>query len=96
MCDQANLIIQEGRLTLANGELTLAQSQLDEKQAELDLVQAKFDAAMKEKQVRFPLLKEVMLSAVRATRQLVLFRTCWTMLNCAGKRCRKPPLLLMG
>ena len=48
---QANLAVQENRLTAATNELNAAQAQLDEKQKELDKVQAVYDAAMTEKQV---------------------------------------------
>ena len=48
---QANLAVQENRLTAATNELNTAQAQLDEKQRELDKVQAVYDAAMTEKQV---------------------------------------------
>ena len=47
---QANLAVQEGRLSVAMGELRVAQAQLDDKQRELDEVQAMYDAAMREKQ----------------------------------------------
>ena len=48
---QANLAVQENRLTAATNELNTAQAQLDDKQRELDKVQAVYDAAMTEKQV---------------------------------------------
>jgi multidrug resistance efflux pump len=48
---QANLAIQEARLSGAMGDLNSAQAQLDEKQRELDVVQAEYDQAMRDKQV---------------------------------------------
>lgn len=48
---QANLVVQENRLTIANVDLQKAQAELDEKQAELDLVQAQYEKALTEKQV---------------------------------------------
>lgn len=54
---QANLAIQASRLLAANNELGVAEAQLAEKQAEFDKVKDKCDAAMKEKQVRFNLIK---------------------------------------
>lgn len=57
VCVQANLAIQESRLRVANNELGKAEAQLADKQAEFDKVKAKCDAAMKEKQVCFNLIK---------------------------------------
>lgn len=48
---QANLAVQENRLTIANLDLQTAQAELDAKQAELDVVQAEYEKAMMEKQV---------------------------------------------
>lgn len=48
---QANLAVQENRLTIANVDLQTAQAELDAKQAELDVVQAEYEKAMMEKQV---------------------------------------------
>lgn len=48
---QANLAVQENRLTIANADLQKAQAELDEKQAELDVVQAQYEKALMEKQV---------------------------------------------
>lgn len=57
VCVQANLAIQERRQRVANNELEAAETHLAEKQAEFDKVKAKCDAAMKEKQVWFNLIK---------------------------------------
>jgi len=48
---QANLAVQENKLTIANLDLQTAQAELDAKQAELDVVQAEYEKAMMEKQV---------------------------------------------
>ena len=51
LCWQANLAIQEAKLTTAMEGLKSAQAQLDEKQLELDAVQAEYDEAIRNKQV---------------------------------------------
>lgn len=48
---QANLAVQENRLTIANIDLEKAQAELDAKQAELNLVRAEYEEAMTEKLV---------------------------------------------
>lgn len=58
---KANLAVQESRLRVANNELGAAEATLAEKQAEFDKVKAKCDAAMKEKQVWFNLVKHLIL-----------------------------------
>lgn len=60
ICVPANLAVQESRLGVANNELGMAEAQLTEKQAEFDKVKAKCDAAMKETQVWFNLIKNVL------------------------------------
>lgn len=54
---QANLAIQENRLTTAMLDLHRAQEELGAKQEELDIVQAEYEKAMREKQVNVSLLK---------------------------------------
>lgn len=54
---QANLAIQENRLTTAMLDLQNAQEELSAKQEELDIVQAEYEKAMREKQVNVSLQK---------------------------------------
>lgn len=54
---QANLAIQENRLTTAMLDLQNAQEELSAKQEELDIVQAEYEKAMREKQVSVSLQK---------------------------------------
>lgn len=54
---QANLAIQENRLTTAMLDLQKAQEELGAKQEELDVVQAEYEKAMREKQVNCSLQK---------------------------------------
>lgn len=54
---QANLAVQENRLTTAMLDLQNAQEELSAKQEELDIVQAEYEKAMREKQVNIVLQK---------------------------------------